>query len=186
MKKFFLTLLLLTTAILCHSSDFSYYYMGETLNYNILTDSTCEVTYAGREYNRSNINNTYVGPSGNIVIPSYAVDNQQVSRKVVRIGAHAFHYTINNNNFIYSVSIPNTITSIGEMAFGNCTRINGTFVIPNEVVSIESWAFQGCIGIDSLYIGTNITSIGRAAFVGCTGLQYINYNAKNWVHPLNG
>jgi hypothetical protein len=48
--------------------------------------------------------------------------------------------------------------------------------IPNSVTSIGDWAFYGCTGLTSITIPNSVTSIGWAAFHYCTGLSSVtNY-----------
>ena len=55
----------------------------------------------------------------------------------------------------------------------------GTITIPNSVTSIGSSAFSGCTGLTSVTIGESVTSIGDQAFSGCIGLKSVVWNAKN-------
>ena len=71
-----------------------------------------------------------------------------------------------------SITIPNSVTSIGEEAFCGCTGLTSV-TIPNSVTSIGEEAFYGCTGLTSITIPTNVTSIGDYAFSNCTGLTSI-------------
>ena len=73
---------------------------------------------------------------------------------------------------IVSITIPNSVTSIGECAFRNCTGLTSV-TIGNSVTSIGNRAFYGCIGITSITIPNSVTTIGEYAFYGCTGLTSI-------------
>jgi len=45
-------------------------------------------------------------------------------------------------------------------------------VIPDSVTSVGAVAFQNCTGLTSVVIPDSVTSIGDSAFGGCTGLTY--------------
>jgi hypothetical protein len=68
-----------------------------------------------------------------------------------------------------SITIPNSVTSIGNMAFADCTGLT-SITIPNSVTSIGARAFEGCTGLTSITIPNSVTSIGSSAFRGCTNL----------------
>ena len=68
-----------------------------------------------------------------------------------------------------SVTIPNSIISIGESAFSLCAGLTSV-TIGNRVTSIGESAFNDCSSLTSLTIGNSVTSIGVYAFDLCTGL----------------
>ena len=71
-----------------------------------------------------------------------------------------------------SITIPNSITSIGGYAFYNCSGLTEV-TIPESVTSIGYYAFNGCSGLTSITIPESVTSIGSSAFNGCSGLTSI-------------
>ncbi len=72
--------------------------------------------------------------------------------------------------------IPNSVTSIGEWAFGGCRGLTSV-TIPNSVTSIGKSAFFYCSSLTSIEIPNSVTSIGDGAFSGCSGLTSPVYNA---------
>ena len=76
------------------------------------------------------------------------------------------------------VTIPSSVTSIGNGAFGRCRGLTSV-TIPSSVTSIGDSAFLACSGLTSVTIPSSVTSIGRAAFSSCSGLASINVNSAN-------
>lgn len=68
-----------------------------------------------------------------------------------------------------SYTIPDSINSIGEGAFGGCTSLKSVN-IPNSVTTIGGLSFYNCSNLTNVIIPNSVTSIGRASFSGCTSL----------------
>ena len=68
-----------------------------------------------------------------------------------------------------SASIPETVTSIGEAAFGDCHFLTN-ITIPNSVTSIGRYAFNNCFKLTNVTIPNSVTSIGEFAFNNCQRL----------------
>ena len=93
-----------------------------------------------------------------------------IPNSVTSIGDAAFYYCTS----LTSVTIPNSVTSIGNSAFWGCSGLTGELVIPNSVTSIGGGAFFYCSGLTSVTIGNSVTSIEAHTFNGCTGLTSID------------
>ncbi len=79
---------------------------------------------------------------------------------------------------ITDLVIPNSVTSIGELAFRDCSGLT-SITIPNSVTSIGNYAFDGCSGLTSVTIGNSVTSIGDFAFSWCSSLTSIKVESGN-------
>ena len=66
--------------------------------------------------------------------------------------------------------IPAGVTTIGEGAFRNCSKLK-YLIIPEGVVSIKSSAFMYCSELQSIVIPPGVTSIEGYAFYGCSGIR---------------
>ena len=69
-----------------------------------------------------------------------------------------------------SVIICDSVTSISQRAFYNCTALK-SIVIPDSVTTIGENAFADCTALESVTMGKGITSIERYAFSDCTSLK---------------
>ena len=84
-----------------------------------------------------------------------------------------------NNELITEVNLT-TATKISLSAFSGCSNLTSVS-IPNSVTSIGDRAFFGCSGLTNLNIPDSVTSIGEFAFDGCDklfrtskGIRYID------------
>ena len=103
----------------------------------------------------------YTGPTGPIVIPS-VIDGYTVTG-IASIGPNSgFRY-------VTSVTMPNTVTSIGEYAFSDCQSLTNV-IIGDGVTNIELEAFDGCDSLTSVTIPDSVTIIGMDAFATCVRL----------------
>ena len=70
------------------------------------------------------------------------------------------------------VTIPNSVTTIGDAAFYGCTNVTHVLV-PSAVTTIGWSAFSNCSGLSSIVLPDSVTSVGPLAFFDCTSLTHI-------------
>jgi uncharacterized repeat protein (TIGR02543 family) len=101
--------------------------------------------------------------TGDVVIPAGANS----------IGAEAFKRSAMN-----SVSLPATLTSIGDDSFSLSTALV-ELSIPEGVVSIGEWAFSNSELLETITLPASVNNIGNTAFQDSLSLENINVNAAN-------
>ena len=111
---------------------------------------------------------------GATITGSTATGRVKIPRRLGRymtkkVGLGAFS---NSADELISVSIPNSVTSIGDSAFSGCTELTSVS-IPDSVTSIGEFAFGACAGLRRITLPNGVTSIGESTFNSCTELTNV-------------
>jgi len=160
--------LLLFTVLLFGLQGWATTFTVDGVTYTI-TDATNKTVAIGTERTQTAaISSSTVGT---FTIPS-SVNYNGDAYAVTAVGDCAFY----NCSVMTSVTIPNTITSIGKDAFGY-TKLT-SIIIPTSVTSIGSYAFE-YTKLTSIVIPTSVVSIGSNVFFNCTSLASIIVDSSN-------
>ena len=92
---------------------------------------------------------------------------------VIRIADKAFE----GQTVIKAITIPASISTIGEGAFKGCTSLT-TIQLPDAVTTISASLFDDCSALTTLTLPANITTIGNYAFRNCRQLSELSLNQK--------
>lgn len=149
---------------------------------------------------------------GTLEITSYKGDSRDVEipprigkTPVTSLGERAFspyrdEYQISNKpyerhkalNAIQSVSIPESVTSIGKYCFAGCKALTHIH-IPETVERIDDGAFQKCTGLNKIVLPAGLKNISSYLFRKCDHLcnvgmpekpEYIGAEAFSECHAL--
>ena len=119
----------------------------------------------------------------NFIIPDAPFPNSVTSFTFGEKVEHVPAYLCYDMSVLASITIPNSVTSIGGGAFSGCSSLTSV-TIPNSVTSIGTYAFQGCSSLSSVTIPNNVTSIEAGAFSGCSSLTSVTI--PNGVTSIGG
>ena len=108
-------------------------------------------------------NYKYNGAAADVTIPS-----RYQGKPVTTIGHAAFF-----NSAVTSVTIPDSVTSISDEAFGFCSQLTN-ISIPNSVTYIGFSAFSSCTSLKSITLPSSLSFISGALFLGCSQLTTIH------------
>ena len=143
-----------------------------------IPDSVTSIGYSAFHNCNSNLYSeyecgTYVGDEDN----PYAVligltYNNLSTYKINEATKHIAYGVFNDCKRLTSITIPDSVTSIGSRAFAGCDSLTSV-TIGNSVTSIGDYAFAGCDSLTSVTIPNSVTSIGDRAFYNCTSLTSV-------------
>lgn len=107
------------------------------------------------------------------------MESVTIPDSVTSIGSSAFY----NCSSLTNVTIGNSVISIGSDAFYGCDSLT-SIVIPDSVTKIESYVFEDCSSLTSITIGNGVTEIGDYVFKNCRNLT--NIYCKSTTPPTGG
>ena len=174
MKRYlFLTL----AVLLCTLSASAYDFMVDSIAYYKNDDGKSVRVASGVRYKGDIVipeNVTYDGVTYSVTEIGFAafkgcfLESITIPNSVTKIGNWAFWQCA----WLRSVTIPNSVTIIGDRTFEQCPRLT-SIIIPNSVTEICETAFMDCTGLASITIPNSVTKIGKQVFKGCTSLTSI-------------
>ena len=120
-------------------------------------------TLAGVKYEKTSYEkNNYVAVGLALIHPSdLVIASSYQGQKVISVGKHAFS---GKKLFFNSVQIEPGITTIDEYAFFDCGKLKNV-TLPNSLTTIGNCAFWKCTDMSpKLTLPSGVTSIGNSAF----------------------
>ena len=91
-----------------------------------------------------------------------------IPNSVTSLGDNCFY----NCSSLTSITIPISVTSLGGGCFSHCRSLT-SITIPNSVTSLGEYCFNGCSSLTSITIPNSVTSLGGYCFPGCSSLTSV-------------
>jgi len=138
---------------------------GANLTWKLTSDSTLTISGSGA---MDDYDYGYVQAASPWNDYQTAIKTIVIDSGVTTIGDWAFY----NCSRLISIFIPNSVTTIGDCAFFNCSSLI-SIIIPNSVITIGGSAFYSCRNLISVSISNSVTTLGSGAFYNCSNLTSI-------------
>lgn len=95
-----------------------------------------------------------------------------LSGPVTKIGSEAFYQNVGDPCHLKSITLPNTVTEIGEAAFDKCINLT-TVKFSENLVTIGPRAFRGCKSLTNVVLPEGLITIGDNAFDSCSAMTSV-------------
>lgn len=105
---------------------------------------------------------------GDIVIPEKIITDDGEEYTIDLIDKEAF---MNNKN-ITSISIPKTVTEIGQYTFSGCTSLKSV-ILGEGTARIYKYAFENCTGIETITFPISTLYFEKETFKGCENITEV-------------
>ena len=136
---------------------------GDNMTWNLSKDGVLTISGSGMMNDFG---------SGNTPWRPELVRFLELADGVEHIGRNAFARTT-----ILTASIPQSVKTIGEKAFYNCSRLS-TVELPYGLETIGRLAFSKCGSLANIKLPSTLRNIGVKAFAGCGSITAISIPAK--------
>lgn len=164
MALIFLMLMLSATIVVLNGAENTVFADTESELYYDFDEATGEATL--------NRNNRYVNIE-HVVIPETVVSPNGVTCTVVAIAEKAFGNVdgFMHNESIVSVTIPSTVKTIGQYAFGRCSSLTSVH-LSEGLETIDKFAFWKT-SVENLIIPESVTFMGQSICEECHYLETV-------------
>ncbi len=123
---------------------------------------------------RASVIPAYTEHIGNSAFRGAGLEQIVLPEGVTSIEVMAFY----NNDCLTEVSLPQSLTSIGSTAFGQCAALR-EITIPDGVTTLPDLLFFGCTRLKAVSLGAGLESISVEAFELCAELERITVSEEN-------
>lgn len=112
----------------------------------------------------------------NVVIPE-TLEYGGTTYTITAIGEEAFYSKYDDYDDILTLTIPETVTTIGVKAFSNLKSLE-VIRLPQELKEIAPDTFFGCISLEEISFPEGLETVNEYACYNCTSLKSVSFGSK--------
>ena len=112
----------------------------------------------------------------NVVIPE-TFEYGGTTYTITAIGEEAFYSKYDDYDDILTLTIPETVTTIGVKAFSNLKSLE-VIRLPQELKEIAPDTFFGCISLEEINFPEGLETLNEFACCNCTSLKSVSFGSK--------
>jgi len=147
-------------------------YVNEYSSYGLIYESDDQITVVG-----------FNGTQAKLLIPN------NVTTITLEVNNTVTHIKIESGvSIIYGITYfvllkeivinGNTLTSIYDTAFNNCTSLT-SINLPSSLINIGARAFNECSSLTSIHLPSSLNTVGANIFTNCTSLNTVTIDEMN-------
>ena len=169
---------------------------GTTAGFFLYCPKLLSITVAPSNAAFKSVDGVLFNKSGSILLeyPGGRSGSYSIPEGVTTINA-----AFNSCSKLTGISIPTTVTVIGDSAFGDCSGLTTVTIplgvtelgvnsfrrctglvsvgLPQSLLTIKDWAFADCSALESIPLPANLTTIGFESFAMCVALEDVQFLA---------
>lgn len=155
------------------------------ITYTVTSEADAEVAVGAQ----STEGVDFAANSGDVVIPEDVSDGEK-TYKVTAVNSYAFGISMyskvaSEGAAIASVTLPSTVKTIGEYAFGSCASLKEvSFCKGGSLTQIGTGAFYNCASLSAVEIPATVKTVGKWAFANDPSLASLTFEDPTATEPL--
>ncbi len=134
-----------------------------------------KITVAAENESYKAVNNVIYSKDGKVLVTCPTAIDVTILDTVTEIGQYAFYYNTN----LTKITIPSGVITLGEAAFGNCSKLSSVNFEGDNLTTLGNHCFRSNSALPVIKLPASVTNIGAYAFAYCSKLDYIYFKGDS-------